>query len=84
MNQTMLERIAQTLHEIIIDNGRDSNGPEEHASAAAKLLLAMREPTENMATAGGEAVPGNQVIHSEVAKDVWRTMIEDAIGGDDG
>jgi hypothetical protein len=45
----------------------------------------MRDPTENMATAGGEAVPGEvTAIPSEVAKDVWRSMIEDALSSDGG
>jgi hypothetical protein len=38
-----------------------------------------------MAAAGAEAMPGDSAaIHSEVVKDVWRMMFEDAIGNGEG
>ncbi|WP_267388802.1 hypothetical protein [Sphingomonas sp. GC_Shp_3] len=54
-------------------------------SDAQALLQAVLETTEVMAIAGGEAVPANdEAIHSEVAKDVWRAMIQDALSNDHG
>ncbi len=85
MNETMLQRMARTLYEIAVANGGAPSGPDDLLADAHKLLEAMRDPTENMAAAGAEAVPGDEpAIHSEVAKDVWRMMIEDALSGDDG
>lgn len=63
-----------------------ADGPawNNYQNAARELLKAMRQPTDAMAQAGGEAVPGDdELLRSEVAKDVWRMMIEDAISWDD-
>jgi hypothetical protein len=84
MNETMLARLARTLDEIAkASDGQTSR--QTSRSIAVLLLTAMRDPTENMAIAGGEAIPRDEIaIHSEVAKDVWRAMVEDALANDDG
>lgn len=85
MNETMLERLARILHDLTRAKGAPSWGTEDPLADARKVLEALRDPTENMAVAGGEAVPGDvTAIHAEVAKDVWRAMIEDALSNDDG
>jgi hypothetical protein len=43
----------------------------------------MREPGKGMAEAGAEVIPGdNPANHVEVAKDIWRAMVGEAIAPD--
>lgn len=64
MSETMIERLARTLNEIMLDASGNAGGELDHVGAAVRLLHAMRDPTENMAFAGGEAVPGDEpVLH---------------------
>lgn len=50
---------------------------------AAEILDVMRDPTERMAIGGAAAVPNTDLaLHVEVAKDVWRAMILEAMDAD--
>jgi hypothetical protein len=79
MTETMLQRVARALQELT----SATESPEGTRDAALILLKAMREPGAGMAEAGAEVVPGDDpAIHAEVATDVWRAMIDEALNGD--
>lgn len=73
----MLERLMGVLGEFVAADGAD------RSATALKLLQAMREPAKGMGEAGAEVIPGQEPAnHVEVAKDVWRAMIDEALDGD--
>jgi len=79
MTETMLQRVTRTLQDLTSAPGH----PEATRDAAMTLLKAMREPGAGMAEVGAELVPGDEpAIHAEVATDVWRAMIDEALNGD--
>jgi hypothetical protein len=74
MHETMIERLIGVLKQ-----GPGTNGDDPSATAIA-VLEAMREPGAGMAEAGAEVIPGEDPAnHVEVANDVWRAMIGEAI-----
>lgn len=83
MTETMLQRVTRILQDLPSATGRAANSAEAAHDAATTLLKAMREPGAGMAEAGAEVVPGDDpAIHAEVATDVWRAMIDEALNGD--
>ncbi|RZF65021.1 hypothetical protein EWE75_07920 [Sphingomonas populi] len=79
MTETMLQRVTRTLQDLTSATG----SAEGARDAAMTLLKAMREPGAGMAEAGAEVVPGDDpAIHAEVATDVWRAMIDEALNED--
>ena len=79
MTETMLQRVTRILQDLT----SETTSPEGMRDAAVTLLKAMREPGAGMAEAGAEVVPGEDpAVHAEVATDVWRAMIDEALNGD--
>ncbi|CAN5378510.1 hypothetical protein BH10PSE15_BH10PSE15_13520 [soil metagenome] len=79
----MLQRVARTLQELTSAQGGAAISPADVCGAALTLLKTMREPGVGMAEAGAEVVPGDDPAnHAEVATDVWRAMIDEALNGD--
>lgn len=68
-NTSMIDRVARTILESVSPAPWDMHGPEEqeaYMEAARAAIAAMREPTEDM-------------IHSEYAGGIWRSMIDAAL-----
>ena len=69
----MIERVARAM---CAQNGNHESAWWEFESNARAAIAAMRDPTEQMATAGLHAVRNEEIID-----DVWQAMIDAALEG---
>lgn len=77
---SMIDRIAQTLHERIIANGGISRGATDMKEDARAIIEAMRLPTDAMSQAGGTTHDGTEYeMGALIAEIVWERMIDRAL-----
>lgn len=81
--QSMIERMAGTLHAIAIANGGISRGPADMRADARALIAAMREPTEAMLVAAARCRTDPSRFGNSSPDDTmgpeWRAMIDAAL-----
>lgn len=74
----MIDRVAMTLHELVLSNGGVSRGPADMRDDACAIVSAMRIPTEDMAD---EAATLRYLgVNNGSPAETWTAMIDTALG----
>jgi hypothetical protein len=76
----MIERVARAMCVIAIGGEYDGPTPRMWRECARAAIEAMREPTKEMLHQGQWPIsPGNEEETIDIADNVWRYMIDEAL-----
>lgn len=75
----MVDRIAQTLHDLTIKNGGVSRGAHDMKADAVAILEAMREPTPGIINVLSEMIDPNS---DTTVGQAWSNAVDSMISGE--